>query len=232
MIYKSVLLVLMILVLSSGCINKDTQPKSVHSNMTINYIDKGNIMNGKDFPDFKLIDNIYYIAPENLSLTLETEMGHGVYEMNASTEILKGYRIYGSSEAYNSSGRYIFLQYKVFDNNESLNDTIGMTAEEIYIKNGFKYKSVNNTYNGRVVVLETNAKNNTDMNVTVILFGFNTVIGKIGVQDSKSKSFNEALKILDIAFGRIKVRTKDVDAAKLSSIRSNSGNNTVADIKR
>lgn len=225
---KLIVLVLMMLVISSGCLRTGTEVKinTTVKLMTINYIDKNNIINGEDFPDFKLIGSTYYITPENLTLTLETETGHGVYEMNANTDVLKGYRLYGGSEAYNSSKRYIVLQYKVFDSNESLNDTIDMTAEEIYIKNGFKYKPVNNTYKERVVILESNVTNYTDMNVIVILFGFDTVIGKIGVQDYNNKSLNESLKILDTVFDRIKVKTKEVKAAKLNVVIPTHGNNT------
>ncbi len=215
----------------SGCIDTgfeskiDTAGELVPEKLIkINYVDNDTILNGEDFPDFKLMDNVYYIAPENLSLTLETEMGHGVYEIDANTTILPGYRTYGESEVYNSSEnnsseRYILLQYKVFDNNESLNDTIDMTARDIYAKRGYRYKPLNSTY-GRVVMLESNATNHTDMNIIIVLFGFDTVIGKIGVQDLKNKSLNESLKILEIVFDRIHVRTKEVRTAKLSGIRS------------
>lgn len=230
--HKLILLVLAISIIWSGCINTGVKPTGniTEKFIKINYIDKNTIIKGEDFPDFKLVHNVYYIAPENLSLTSMTEMGHGVYEIDPNTTIISGYRIYGGSETYssreNSSKRYMLLQYKVFDSNESLNYIIDMTAENIYIKNGYKYKSINNTHTGRVVVLESNVTNHTDMNVIIILFGFDTVIGKIGVQDSKDKSFSESLKILDIAFDRLKVRTKEVKAAKMGSIiSSNMSNN-------
>lgn len=223
--YKLILLIVLTISIMSGCMDTIVEKKvnTTGKLMEINYMDKDIIINGEDFPDFKLIHNVYYISPENLTLTLETEMGHRVYEIDANTTIPSGYRLYGGSESYstdeNSSNRYMLLQYKVFDSNVSLDDTINMTTEDIYIKNGFKYKHINNTYRGNVVVLESNVTNRTDMNITIILFGFDTIIGKIGVQDYKDKSLEESLKMLDIVFDRLKVKTKDVEPAKLSSIR-------------
>ncbi len=227
--YKLMLLMLTISVILSGCINTGTKDnvttKLVPEKMLkVNYVDKHTILNGEDFPDFKLMDNVYYIAPENLPLTIETEMGHGVYEMNNSANILPGYMIYGSSELYNSSKdsmeRYLLVQYQVFDSNDSLGDTINTTAEDIYIKNGYKRIHVDNTNNRNMVVFESNVTNHTNMNITVILFGFDTVIGKVGVQDSKDRSLNESLKILDVVFDRLKVKTKEVEVAKLDSIKT------------
>lgn len=225
---KIILAILTISIILSGCVDTGVVTKDNATGgllpgkfVKANYFDKGPIINEGDFPGFKSVYDMYYIAPENLSLTLETEMGHGVYEMPANETAPAGYRIYAGSEAYNLSDRYILLQYKVFDSDGSLNDTIAMTAQEMYIKNGYKRVSIDKTYKGNVVVLESsNATNVTGMNVTIILFGFGTVIGKVGVQDSKGKSLDEALKILDIAFNRIHVKTKDVEAVKLSTIRS------------
>jgi hypothetical protein len=226
--YKLKLLILtisIISIISSGCIKTNVQPLgNVTGNlMKINYMDKNTIIKGGDFPDFKLADNLYYIAQENLSLTPEAEMGHGVYEMSPNATTPQGYRIYGGSEAYNtrenSSLRYMILQYKVFDNNASLDAIINNTAVDIYIKNGYKYKSINNAYKGTVVALESNVTNHTDMNVTVILFGFDTIIGKIGVRDYSNKSLNESLQMLSIAVDRLKVRTKDVKSAGIGSIQ-------------
>jgi hypothetical protein len=226
---KLIFMMLTISIILSGCIDigtKDNTTGQLVPGKMVNahYVNKSTIVTGEDFPDFKLVNSVYYIAPENLSLTLETEVGHNVYEMNSSTEPMPGYRIYGGSELYsskeNSTERYMLLQYKTFDNNESLADTINVTAEEIYIKRGYKYVSINNTYNGTVVVLESNVTNRTSTNVTIILFGFDTVIGKIGVQDSKDKYLNESLKMLGIVFNGIHVNTKEVKAAKLNLIRA------------
>jgi hypothetical protein len=225
--YKLILLILTMSIMLSGCMDMGTKNNTdqlVPGKMVnAHYIDKHTILNREDFPGFKQVNNVYYVAPENLSLTLETAMGHGILEMNESADVLPGYRIYGSSEAYNlsenSKERYILVQYQVFDTNESLDDTISMTAEDIYVKHGYKHVPMNNTHNGNVVILESNITNNTDMNVTIILFGFDTVIGKIGVQDFKDKSLSESLKILDIVFNRINVKTKEVKAAKLNLIR-------------
>lgn len=224
---KLILLILTISIILSGCINTGTETTSgVNTNpipekvVKAHYVDQNTILNAEDFPDFKRIDNIYYIAPDNLSLTLETEMGHGVYEIDANATPLSGYRVYGGSETYNSDKRYLLLQYKVFDTNENLNETINMTADEVYRKQGYKYVNIDKSHNGNIVLLESKVTNHTDMNVTIILFGFDTVIGKVGVQDYSNKSLDESLKILDIVFDRLKVKTKDVKAAKLSTIRS------------
>lgn len=226
---KLIMLALAILIMSSGCLKTGVQPLSNVPNITgsimkINYMDNTTIIKGADFPDFKLADNLFYIAPENLSLTPEAEMGHQVYEMNPKATIPQGYRIYGGSEAYNtndnSSLRYMVLQYKVFDSNASLDAIINSTATDIYIKNGYKYKSING-YKGTVVVLQSNVTNRTDMNITIILFGFDTLIGKIGVRDYSDKSLSESLKILGIAEDRLKLKvgTKEVKPAGISSIQ-------------
>jgi len=106
-------------IILSGCINTGVVTKDNTTGELLpgkfvkaNYFDKDTIINEGDFPGFKSAYNMYYIAPENLSLTLETEMGHGVYEMPANETVPAGYRIYAGSEAYNLSDRYILLQYK------------------------------------------------------------------------------------------------------------------------
>lgn len=230
--YKLMLLILTISIILSGCIDLGNNSKD---NVTgehipeklvkINYVDQNTIIKAEDFPGFKLVNNIYYVAQENLSLTLEAESGHGIYEIDSNVTIPSGYRIYGGSEAYSLSERYILLQYKVFDKNDSLADTINMTAEEIYIKHGYKYVSVDKNYKGTMVVLESNITNSTDTNVIIILFGFDTVVGKVGIQDSKDKSLNEALEMLDIVSNRLNIKTKDVEVVKLSTIRSSNTSN-------
>lgn len=220
-----VLAISIISIISSGCIKTGVEPLSnVSGNlMKINYMDKNTIIKGEDFPDFKLADNIYYIAPENLSLTPEAEMGHGVYEMNPNVTAPQGYRIYGGSEAYNTSDnsslRYMILQYKVFDSNASLDAILNSTATDIYIKNGYKYKPINTVYKGTVITLQSNVTNHTDMNITIILFRLDTMIGKIGVRDYSDKSLSESLKMLGITEDRLKVRTKEVKSAGMSSIQ-------------
>jgi hypothetical protein len=219
--YKLIMLVLIISIMLSGCIRTNVEPNvpSIGNLMKINYMDKNTIIKGTDFLDFKLADNLYYIAPENLSLTPEAEMGHGVYEMNPNATTPQGYRIYGGSEAYNTSDnsslRYMLLQYKVFDSNASLNDIINSTATD-YTQNGYEYRSIGSPYKGTAVMLQTNVTNHTDMNITIILFGFDTIIGKIGVRDYNNKSINESLKILGIAENRLNFRTKEVKPAEMS----------------
>jgi hypothetical protein len=221
---------LTISILLSGCIDNGSKVNATIPDklVKINYVDNRTILNGQDFPGFELVNNVYYVSSENLSLTLEAESGHGVYEVDANATIPPGYRLYGGSETYNNSGRYLLLQYKVFDKNESLVDTINMTAEDIYIKKGYKYVSVNKSYKGTMVVVESNDTNVTGQNRIMILFGFDTVIGVVGVQDSKEKSINEALKILDIVSNRLNVRTKEVKVAKMSTIRSSNVSKTVS----
>lgn len=223
--YKLIMLVLTLSIVLSGCLRTSIEPNTGlgESLMKINYVDNVTIIKGTDFPDFRLADNLYYIAPENLSLTPEAEMGHGVYEMSPSATTPQGYRIYGGSEAYNtsdnSSMRYMILQYKVFDSNASLDAIINSTVTDIYIKNGYRLVPINAPYKGIAVALQSNVSNHTDMNITIILFKLDTMIGKIGVRDYSGKSFNESLKMLGIAEGRLKVRTKEVKSAGMSSIR-------------
>lgn len=199
----------------SGCISKPEEqllPENYRENLiTIKYVENtGSIMTKEDFPDFEPIDSVHFISPENLSLTLETESVHSTLVINATDEIPSGFRLYGGSEGYNSSDRYLLLQYKVFDNNEKLNDSMNLTARN-YIKNGFKPKIVNGSdYTQRIFVLQSNVSDSIDMNVTMILFGYDTILGKVGVKDYGDKSLEESLKILDVAIDRLKVGKKDV----------------------
>ncbi len=184
-------------------------PSSSHTPeklLKINHLSSSTILNGEDFPGFELVENVYYAAPENLSLTLEAETGHGGYEIDENMAIPPGYRIYGGSESYNLSGRYILVQYKVFDKNDGLVDAINATAEDIHIKHGYKYVLVNNDFKGTMVILESGATGANDQNIVIILFAFDTVIGYISVQDSNDKSLNEALELLDIVSNRLNVR--------------------------
>jgi len=215
---KLVVLILLIIILS-GCISGKQPKNNIGQDryIKIKYIEKNNsIITGEDFPDFKLIDRIYYISRENISLTLQTEGSHGSLIINDSDNVPEGYRVYGVSEAYNSSGRYMLLQYKVFDSDERLNDSVNVTVFD-YIKRGFKHRllSSHNVYKGRIFILESNATNRTDMNVTIVLFEYDTIVGKIGVQDLKDRSLNESLKILDRVFEKLKVNTKEVKAARV-----------------
>lgn len=230
--YKLMLLMLTISIILSGCIDLSNDSKTgvaiPEKLVKINYLGQNTIMNEQDFPGFKLIHNVYYVSSENLSLTLDAESGHGVYEVDSNATIPPGYRIYGESEAYNLSERYILLQYKVFDKNDSLADVINATAEDIYIKRGYKYVSVDKSYKGNMVVLGSGVANRTDMNVTIILFGFDTVVGKIGIQDYNNDSLSEALKVLDIFSDRLNVKTKEVEVAKMSTIRSSNTSKVVS----
>ncbi len=227
--HKLILLMLTMSIILSGCVEANDEKIGVtipEKTVKINYFEKNRIIDEEDFPGFELVENVYYVASENLSLTLEAETGHGVYEVDENVTIPPGYRIYGGSESYNLSGRYILVQYKVFDKNDSLTDTINATAEDIYIKRGYKYVPVNDKFKGTKVVLESNVSNSTDKNRIMILFGFGTVIGVVGVQDSKDKSLDESLKILDIVSNRLNIKTKEVKVVKMSTIRSNNSNNT------
>ncbi len=226
--YKLILLMLTISIILSGCVNLGNDEKIDVSipekTVKINYFEKNRIINEEDFPGFELVENVYYVTSENLSLTLEAETGHKVYEVDENVTIPPGYRIYGGSESYNLSRRYIFVQYKVFDKNDSLPDTINATAEDVYIKHGYKYVPVDNEYKGTRVVLESDVPNSTDKNRIMILFGFDTVIGIVGVQDSKDKSLDESLKVLDIVSNRLNIKTKEIKVTKMSTIRSSNSN--------
>lgn len=217
-------ILLTIVTILSGCISGKQPKNNVEQDryITIKYIEKNNpIITDEDFPDFKLMDRIYYVSRENTSLTLQTEGSHGSLTINDSDNVPEGYRTYGVSEAYNSSERYILLQYKVFDNDERLNDSINMTVFD-YIKKGFKHRLLSsesyNVYKGRVFILESNVTNRTDANVTIVLFEYDTIFGKIGVQDLKDKSLNESLKILDRVFEKLKTNTKEVKAARIDTL--------------
>lgn len=217
---KLAILVLILSVLLAGCINKEEKLRPSSNNtgngtITVKYLENRNqTISKNDFPDFKLVDQKYLITPINLSMTLETESVHGALVINSSDNISKDFRVYGISESYNASDRHILVQYKVFDNGENLNDSIDLTVNQ-YVQDGFKTEVINNTaHRGRIFVLKSNNNTNItipkNMEVTVILFGYDTVIGKIGVQDYKDKSLNESLKALDIVLNILKVNTKVV----------------------
>ncbi len=223
------IIILVVSAILSGCIFKpeDKLLPENYNKETINakYLEnKDPIITSQDFPNFKLLEHVYFISPDNVSLTLQSESVHMSGTINDSEEMPKGYRLYGGSESYNLSNRYILLQYKVYDSNESLNDSMDFTIGG-YIKGGFKSKVLKNvSYKGRVFVFERNVANSSDMNVTVVLFGYDTVLGKIGVQDTRDESTNEALKILDMVMERLKVNTKKVVKMDLSSIPANISN--------
>lgn len=221
----------------SGCVSKPKEellPEGYNKeNSTIKYINSGSILTEKDFPEFKPVDHVYFVSQENVSLTLESENVHRAYIVNASDTIPEGFRIYGGSELYNSSKRYILLQYKVFDKDDKLNDSLSITVQE-YTQNGFKTKTLKDmngekgNYKGKIVVLENNMTNvtttnmtaaNAAMNIVVILFNYDTILGKIGVLDYNNKSINESLEILDIALDRLKVNTKQVKMAKIDTFQ-------------
>jgi len=209
------IIILVISAILSGCIFKPEDkllPENYNKEtITIKYLDnKDPIIIAQDFPNFKSLEHAYFISPENVSLTLQSESVHMADIINASEAIPRGYRLYGGSESYNLSNRYILLQYKVYDSNESLNDSLELTVGK-YIKEGFKSKILKNvSYKGRIFVFERNVTNSTDDSITVVLFGYDNVLGKIGVQDTKDKSTDESLKILNIAMDRLKVNTKQV----------------------
>lgn len=209
------MILLTISVILAGCIDKPEEkllPANYKENLiTVKYVENsGSILTKEDFPGFELIDSVRFISQDNISTTLETESVHNTLVINASDEVPTGFRQYGGSEGYNLSDRYLLLQYKVYDNNEKLNESLNLTAHN-YIKNGFRPKALNGTnYTQRIFVLQSGVANRSDMNVTMILFGYDTILGKVGVQDSRDKSLEESLKILDIAIDRIKVGKKEV----------------------
>lgn len=232
------IIILVISAMLAGCIDK-TLPVNNTGNdsevLVINYIDDTSILTKEDFPDFEPMIHEYAIASENMTVTVNTEGSHSTYLVYAGEEIPDGYRIYGSSESYNSSEyinksldknvsknvteRYILLQYKVFDDDKKIDYLLNMTVST-YTKSGFKSKVLNNTnvtYKGRVFILEST--NDVGMNRIIILFGYNTVIGKVAVQDYGDRSLEESLKILNIAFDRIKVNTKNVSIVKEDIIK-------------
>ncbi len=227
----TLIILLIISGILAGCVDNPGErllSKNTIETTTVKFIENQDpLLTKSDFPDFELIDHTYFITPENLSLTLETEAFHGAGIINASEGIPKGYRLYGSAETYKSIDRYIIVQYKAFDNSENLNDSMNETVFD-YINAGFKPKRLNAAVSDkRIFVLESNvtnkSANRSDMNVTVILFGYDNVLGKIGVQDSKDKSLNESLMILNIVPDRIKIRSKEVIAEKKSMFDSGMG---------
>ncbi len=184
-------------------------PSSSHTPeklLKINHLDSSTILNGEDFPGFELTKNVYYVSPENLSLTLGSESNNEVYEIDTNTTIPPGYVVYGGFETYSNGERYLLLQYKVFDKNDGFAHTINMSAEDIYTKYGYRYVSVDKSYKGTMVILESGVTSTNDQNIVIILFAFDTVIGYISVQDSNDKSLNEALELLDIVSNRLNVR--------------------------
>lgn len=232
-ISRKMLLILLVISISlsglSGCINKsevlknDTREEVVK----LKYIENLDpIITNGDFPDFKLIEHKYFVIPENITLSLETESFHGTIAVNASKGVPNKTRLYGGSEQYNTGDRYILLQYKIFDKEDKLNDSMNMTIGE-YIKAGFKTisvdKNLSDIFNGkRIFVLElknanrsnttngsniANAVNKSDANIIVILFGYDTVLGKVGIKDSKDMSLDESLKVLDITLNRLKIKS-------------------------
>lgn len=256
----NILIILMIAsVLFAGCIqNGETlKGQSLNNTRTIKYIENREpLITKADFPDFNLLEYVHFVTSDNLTVSLYTETSHGGFIVNGSEQIPEGFRVYGSSEAYNSSQGYLLLQYKVFDDNDRLNDSMNTTVFD-YIRNGFLSKSLNNSkYTQRIFILEssmeninnrttknninTNATNGTtnvtkmrnnidkdkDINVTYILFGYDTVLGRIAVKDYKDKSLNESLKILDIALERLRVGTKNVSMnVSMFGNMTNMGNN-------
>lgn len=234
-ISKFAILLMVMSVLFAGCIQEEktlNQTMVDNGNITIKFIDnKGPIVTKEDadFSDFELVNRVFLVTPENLTMTLYTETSHGSYLMNASDELPEGFRIYAESETYNvnATQRYLMLQYKVFDTNESLNESMDMTVAG-YVKEGYVSKKLENDtkYTQRIFILENNTVEmngiinnnsgtnngmiNNSMNVTWILFTYDTVIGRIGVRDHKDKSLNESLKLLDIVLDRINIGTKSV----------------------
>ena len=245
------IIILIISVVLAGCIYKPKEellPEGYNKEViTINYIEnRGPMITKQDFPDFQSVGHDYFISQENISLSLNSESVHGTYIINSSDEIPEGYRLFGGSEIYNASKRYILLQYKVFDQNESLSNSMDVTTNG-YVEQGFRTKILNNsaykdniTSKGRIILLElndinttnisttdrsntTNGSNTTraniapDMNVVIVLFGFDDIIGKIGVQDYKNRSLDESLAILDIVYDRLKIGTKQVKVDKIDT---------------
>lgn len=221
-----IIITLVVSAILSGCIFKPEDkllPENYNKEtIDIKYLDnKDPIITSQDFPNFNPLQHVYFISPENVSLTLQSESVHMAGMINANDEIPRAYRLYGGSESYNLSDRYILLQYKVYDSNESLNDSMDLTVGE-YIKGGFKSKILENvSYKGRVFVFERNDTNNTNVNITVVLFGYDNVLGKIGVKDIGDLSTKEALKTLDIVMERLKVETKKVSKMDMSKIPVN-----------
>lgn len=226
--YKLVIPIIILSVILSGCLSEETKNVTdmVDEKITIKYLGYDPIIVKEDFPDFSLLDRVYFIAQENMTVSLEIEGIHGENVVNSTDKIPNGYRIYGVSEAYNSSkntdkyGRYLLLQYKVFDSNDRLNDSLNLTAVN-YLEAGFKSKILSNDtlenkdYKGRIFVFESNTTNRTDVNVTIILFGYDNLLGKIGVQDSTNRSFAEAMTTLDMVFERLEINTKKVEPARI-----------------
>lgn len=230
------IILLLISVILAGCVEKFTGSNLPQNDTTIiitKYIENsGPIITKDDFPGFELIDHSYSIARDNLTLTIETEGFHGTYIINASDQIPEGYRIYGGRERYNLSKRYLLMQYKVFDKDDKLNDSMNLTIDN-YVKEGFRPVFLNNTRQEvQKFILESNATNLTGMNITLILFKYGTVLGTIGVQDSTDKSLNESMKILNIAVERIKINSKEMKINKTSIIAEMSNTSEQKDMEK
>jgi hypothetical protein len=219
---KEMLAVLIVSVILSGCVSifkpqDQLLPQGYDQmNVTIKYIKNGTVLDKNSFPGFNLTEHIYFVTPDNLPITADTEMSHGMSPVDASVAIPSGFRIYGDEEAYTcnstynntSDQRYMRLQYKVFDNSSSLDNLLDRTSYS-KLNAGFKSVKVNGTgtYKGQVYALENSSRN---MTIDMILFKYDTVIGMIGVQDYKDRSLNESLKILDIIQKRVKINEKQV----------------------
>lgn len=237
-------------VILSGCIDNDQKIpiNKVRDNETliINYLSKVPILAKEDVPDFELMDRYYFAAADNITVSVRTEGSHRTTIINDSDKVQNGYRIYGGSELYNSSKnidlnknlsldqnlsknlteRYILLQYKTFDTKQDLNYVLNMSVST-YAKAGYRSKVLNDTniaYKGRIFILEST--NEVGVSRTIILFGNDTVLGKIAVQDSKDRSLNESLKILDIVSDRLNINTKEVKIVKSGVIKA--FNDTIA----
>lgn len=229
--YKLILLLILSVALA-GCVNvKTINTSQTNESVLVKSIEnRGPILTKEDFPDFKLTSQNYAITPTNLSISLDTESVHGAYVINAAEPIPQGFRVVADSEVYNSLNngsdqRYILVQYKVYDIDTKLNESMDLTVNQ-YTQNGFTTRALKNFYSDkRVFVLENGVSNqnvsiNKNMNVTIILFGYGSVVGKIGVEDTKDKSLNESLKILNIVSDRLNIKTEKVEAQKMGSAHS------------
>lgn len=91
----------------------------------------------------------------------------------------------------------------------------------------------NGTNATNITRLKNIAKNLTlsdkdkNMNITYILFGYDTIIGRIAVKDSKDKSLDESLKILDITLERLRIGTKNVTMNTSAFRNMDAGNKSI-----
>ncbi len=216
--------ILIISLVSSGCIFKPQEkllpPGFDQQNMTIKYIENGTILDKNEFPGFNLSAHIYFVSPDNMPMTLDTEGSHNMNAVDASIQIPSGFKIYGNGEAYIAmSQRFMRLQYKVFDNDYMLDDLLNTTVLNMTSK-GFISKKANGTYKGRVFVFENNTK---DISTDIVLFKYDTVIGMIEVRDSGNNSINESLKILSNIQNKLKVNEKQIQIPNTFLSHQNSG---------